>query len=73
MKQLDLKRERLRRGMKQVELSRASGVDQGTICRLEKGQITNPMFDTVIKLEKALKLRRGSLGFGPTDREAMSA
>lgn len=64
MKSISLRGARDRRGWTQEQLEAASGVDQGVISRLERGESVNPTFDTVRKLEAALKLRRGTLVFG---------
>jgi transcriptional regulator with XRE-family HTH domain len=62
---IDLKRARERRGLSQAQLAAASGVDKGTISRLECRRTTNPLSGTVEKLEQALKLLRGErLAFG---------
>lgn len=69
---MDLKTARERRGFKwdQQTLARRSGVNQGTVSRLERGEIVNPSNDTVKKLEKALRLRRGTLIFGALESVA---
>jgi transcriptional regulator with XRE-family HTH domain len=64
MQTVDVKRARERRKWDQQTLASESGVSQSTISRIESGDITNPSNDTVGKLERALKLRRGSLVFG---------
>ena len=65
-----LREARARRNWTQEQLEAASGVDQGLISRLERGTSTNPTFDTVQKLEAALKLRRGTLVFGQVMEKA---
>lgn len=60
----DLKTARERRGWDQQTLARKSGVGQSDISRIESGRTTNPTIDTVRKLERALKLRPGTLVFG---------
>jgi transcriptional regulator with XRE-family HTH domain len=47
---------RLRRGngLTQVELSKASGVSQGTIAQIEQGEVAQPRPSTITKLAKAL-------------------
>lgn len=44
------------------DLAKHSGVSRATIYRLEAG--ATPSYDTVQKLEPALRLRRGTLVFG---------
>jgi transcriptional regulator with XRE-family HTH domain len=48
-------------GLTQVELSERSGVSQGTISRIEAGEITRNMSETISRLEHALGLPRGGL------------
>lgn len=64
MKQLTLKDARERRGWTQERLETESGVEQSVISRLERGENANPTYETVQKLEVALRLRRGTLVFG---------
>ncbi len=40
------------------------GVDQRTISKIERGDVADPMNSTVVLLEKALNLQRGTLVFG---------
>jgi transcriptional regulator with XRE-family HTH domain len=54
---------RKRYGWKPEDLAKHSGVSRATIYRLEAG--TYPSYETVQKLESALRLRRGTLVFGP--------
>jgi transcriptional regulator with XRE-family HTH domain len=61
---MNLRGAREQRGWTQEQLEAASGVDQGVISRLERGESVNPTFETVRKLETALKLKRGTLVFG---------
>lgn len=53
---------RTRSGLSREALAAKSGVSLATIYRLEAG--AKPSYDTVEKLESALKLRRGTLVFG---------
>lgn len=46
------------------ELAARASVSRATVYRLQAGEVTNPSNDTVLKLEQALKLRRGTLVFG---------
>lgn len=49
--------------MTQHELSKASGVSQPMICCYER-EGSEPKFDTVIRIAKALKIDPGDLAFG---------
>lgn len=74
MKLITLQTARERAGMRtQTELAERSGVDISTISRLEAGINTNPSFATVRKLEAALRLKRGTLAFGPMEPEAQAS
>lgn len=64
MKHLTLQAARERAGITQVELAARSGVDSSRISRYESEQDTNPTYATVRSLERALKLRPGTLVFG---------
>lgn len=64
MKQLTVREARERRNWTMDRLAEESGVNKGTISRIESGETTNPSYDTVRNLEAALKLRRGTLTFG---------
>jgi transcriptional regulator with XRE-family HTH domain len=61
---MTLKAARLKRGWNLEQLSQHSGVHFSTISRLERGE-TRPMHVTVMALEQALDLKRGSLVFTP--------
>ena len=52
---------RLALGLSQAELGAIAGMPQQTIQRLEAGGRVNPRLDTIVRLEKALKLKRGTL------------
>jgi len=65
-----LREARRLRGMTQEQLEDASGVEQGVISRLERGESVNPTYETVRKLEAALKLKPGVLVFGDTPSQA---
>ena len=56
--------------MTQEQLEAASGVDQGHISRIERGEVNDPGNDTVKRLEAALGIKRGSLTFGAQERVA---
>jgi len=45
---------RKKRGMKQVELAKTSGVTQATICRIETGEVTQPRPEILLKIGHAL-------------------
>ncbi len=54
---------RTRAGLTQKQLEAKSGVDQGSISKMERGQVHDVTFATVMKLAKALRVRPESLGF----------
>lgn len=64
MKPTTLKQARERRGLTQAELAEAAGVDQATVSRLEIGRVSNPSYDTVIKLAHVLQIDPQRLRFG---------
>jgi transcriptional regulator with XRE-family HTH domain len=64
VRQLTLKEARDKREWTQEQLAVESGVAQGTISKIERGERPNPSNDTVKKLEEALRLKRGTLVFG---------
>ena len=64
VKQLDLKAARDKRRWTMETLAERAGVNKGTISRIEAGEVLNPSYDTVRKLEEALRVPRGSLTFG---------
>jgi transcriptional regulator with XRE-family HTH domain len=45
---------RERKGWTQIDLARAAGIPQPTICRLESGHIEQPKMLTLVKIAKAL-------------------
>ena len=63
VKQLDLKTARDAKKWTMDELAERAGVNKATISRIESGEIGNPSNDTVVALEAALKLKRGTLVF----------
>jgi transcriptional regulator with XRE-family HTH domain len=67
MQQIDLRSARKRRRMDQETLAERSGVDQSTVSRLERGGIKKPTPETVDALERALRLKPGTLVFGDQD------
>lgn len=60
--QLTLRQARARKRLSLDDLEHRTGLCKSTISRVERG-LTRPTYDTVVKLEDALKLRRGSLVF----------
>ena len=52
----NLAKHRLKRDLTQRELARLSGVSYNTIIKIERGGITNPKIETVVKLSKALNI-----------------
>ena len=64
MKRMDLRTARTRAKLSQHALAEAADVAQPIISRIENGQVSNPAFDTVIKLAKALDLDPRVLQFG---------
>lgn len=77
-KHLTLKEARDAKGWSQERLEAATkalderglGVDQRNISKIERGDIEDPMNSTVVLLETALGLQRGTLVFG---REAIAS
>lgn len=53
-----------RRKLSPEDLADKSGVHRATVYRLKNGEIANPSNDTVQSLERALRLKRGTLVFG---------
>ncbi len=47
---------RKRKGWNQLELARAAGIPQPTICRLESGDTEQPELVTITKIAKALEV-----------------
>jgi len=68
-----LRAARERRGWDQLTLAAKSGVGQSDISRIEAGHTKNPTITTVRKLEKALRLRPGTLLFGVVDEPEAKA
>jgi transcriptional regulator with XRE-family HTH domain len=61
--QLTLKKARERAELTFAQLAAKSGVHKATVARIERGEV-EPMHATVIALEDALGLERGTLVFG---------
>lgn len=72
MKHLSLKAARELRRWTQADLERVSGVSQGTISKLERGDIVDPSKSTADALDDAFKFQRGTLVFG-RDAEALAS
>lgn len=72
MKSITLRDARERRGWTQEQLEAESDVDQGIISRLERGANANPTYETVRKLEAALRLQPGTLVFGDQTKGAVA-
>ena len=53
----NLKKVRKGREITQKELSKMSGVSYSTLTKLESGFITNPSFQTILRISKALDIR----------------
>ena len=60
--QRTLRAERERRGWTLSRLAERAGVHKSTVSRLEAGE-TAPTYTTVVALESALGLKRGTLEF----------
>lgn len=70
MKQLTLKQARDAKRWTQEDLEEASGIDQRAISKIEQGGV-DPKNSTVVALEKALGVPRGTLVF--PQREALAS
>ena len=70
-KHLTLKQARDAKGWTQEQLEAASGVNQRSISKIERGGTFDPQNTTIIALEQALGLKRGTLIFG--QREALAS
>lgn len=68
--QMTLKAARDKRRWTQEQLAAKSGIVQSQISRIERGEVEDPQNSTVEALEEALRLKRGTLKFGP---EAVNA
>jgi transcriptional regulator with XRE-family HTH domain len=60
--QLTLKQARDKRKLTFAQLAAKSGIHKATVARIERGEV-RPMHDTVVALEEALGLARGTLKF----------
>lgn len=70
---MTLKEARQRRRLTVDQLADLSGVGRATLYRLESGETPDPALSTVVAIERALKLRRGSLVFGAEALEAKAS
>lgn len=50
----EIKRLREAREMSQLHLARKAGLQASFLCRLEKAKVSNPSWDTVVKLLTAM-------------------
>ena len=67
-----LREARREKGWTQHDLAVRSGIDQRNISKLERYD-RNPRNNTVIKLETALGLKRGTLIFGAEQQDGAAA
>lgn len=67
----NIKRIRAEKGLTQVDLSRASGVTQATISRIESGEAW-PDYDTIVSLCAALKCEHTEIISHPDLLEAFA-
>ncbi|ETX03767.1 MAG: hypothetical protein ETSY1_46200 (plasmid) [Candidatus Entotheonella factor] len=67
-----IKSARRNRNLTQDQLWDISGVPQGSISRLERGQYDDIMLKTLIRLAKGLEVSLEELIFGSTEDEASS-
>lgn len=51
----NIKKIREEEGIKQYALAKMTGLSEGYICHLEKGNRENPSFKTMVKISRALK------------------
>lgn len=63
MKRLTLRQARTKARMTQDQLAAAADIDQTTISAIECGRRTNPSFETVTRLAKALGIAPSQLKF----------
>jgi len=47
---------RQKKGWSQIDLARATGIPQPTVCRLESGDIEQPKIITVMRIARALEV-----------------
>lgn len=58
---------RQKKGWNQIDLARAAGVPQPTVCRLESGDIQQPKMVTLMKIARALDVSTDYLAYGEYD------
>lgn len=63
---MELKTVRKRKGLTLEELAAKAGVGKSTLSRLERSACV-PSYATVLAIEQALGLKRGTLRFGPVE------
>jgi len=64
MQPITLKEARTRRGWTQEELEAVSGVSQPVISKIERGDVADPAFSTIVRLAKALRMDPRDLKVG---------
>lgn len=72
LKHQTLRQAREAKGWTQEQLAAASGINQRNISKIETGGTEDPQNSTVIALETAMDLERGTLVFG-RDCEAIAS
>jgi transcriptional regulator with XRE-family HTH domain len=68
VKQLTLREAREKRKLTQLALEEKSGVAQGVISAIERGDVKDPNASTLLKLAAALDVDPRTLKFGATDQ-----
>lgn len=67
--QLTLKQAREKKELTFAQLAAKSGIHKATVARIERGEV-RPSHDSVVALEDALELKRGTLVFRQRDASA---
>lgn len=70
VRRLTLKQARDAKGWTQEQLEIEADVNQATISLIENGKVTNPSFDTVKRLCKALSIEPSQLKLGQSEAVA---
>lgn len=73
VRRITLAQARKKAGLTQDQLAALSGVDQTTISSLETGRKDSPLFDTVLRLARALNVAPEQLRFGVRDQEVKAS